>query len=81
MACLCLGFFEFYMHTFHPVLVPDIQQGHLLILANASATYLQTVRTQLRMIEAQPHVVFMNIREFHYNQDHIFEVLVVLALP
>jgi hypothetical protein len=33
------------------------------------------------MIEAQPHVVFMNIREFHYNQDHIFEVLVVLALP
>jgi hypothetical protein len=81
MACFCKSYFQFYFHTFHPDLIPGIQQGHLLRLVNSSAGYLETVKSQLRVLEHKPQVVYMNRREFDDNGNHIYEVLVVLAQP
>ncbi len=81
MACFCSSFFQFYVHTFHPELVPGVQQGHLLRLVNSDPDYLQTVKMHLRRLEGQAQVVYINRREFDENGNHIYEALVVLGQP
>ena len=82
MACFCSSFDQFYLHTFHPELLGDITQGHLLILVNTEANYLQTIKIQLRRLEGLPHVVSLSRNEFvGSNGTHIYEVLAVLAQP
>ncbi len=82
MACFCVSFLQFYIHTFNPVLLPGVQQAHLLRLVNSNPPFLESVKHQLRILNDKPQVVYMNRQEFDDEDgDHIFEALVVLAQP
>jgi hypothetical protein len=82
MACFCISFLQFYIHTFTPVLIPGVQQAHLLRLVNSNPPFLESVKHQLRILNDKPQVVYMNRNEFDDEDgDHIFEALVVLAQP
>ena len=84
MACFCTSFHQFYDHTFYAELVPGVQQGHFFRVVNPNPNFLEEIKTNLRELENKPQVVFMNRREFtdwENNDDHIYEVIVVLAQP
>jgi hypothetical protein len=82
MACFCVSFLQFYMHTFDPELVPGVQQGHVLRLVNSNPPFLESVKHELTKLVDKPHVVYMNRQEFDDEEgDHIFEALVVMAQP
>ena len=82
MACFCTSVQQFHEHTFHPVLVPGVQEGHLLRLIGCNASEIETIKAQLRVLHQTPEVVSIKRREFvAKNGDHVFEALVVLARP